>query len=151
MQNPQTPMTMPTPQPLDWRRLLLRWLIMSIAIFAAILFVPGIEYVGPGWQVGIVALIVGLLNILLRPLLYLLTCSLVILTAGLFGLVINAGLLLLAAQIASWFNIQFTIDGFWPAFWGALVISLVSLVLNLLTGEGQVRVVRVDQPTDRRS
>ncbi|NJM07937.1 phage holin family protein [Candidatus Gracilibacteria bacterium] len=141
---------MPQPQPLDWRRLLLRWLIMSIAIFAAITLVPGIEYVGPGWQVGGVAVIVGLLNILLRPLLYLLTCSLVILTAGLFGLVINAGLLLLAAEIASWFNIQFTIDGFWPAFWGALVISLVSLALNLLTGEGQVRVMRWIEGTDRR-
>jgi putative membrane protein len=122
------------------RSLVLRWLILSLAFFAAIYLVPGIEFRGPGWQVGLLALIFGLFNVLLRPILLLLTCPLVLLTFGLFGLVINAGLLLLTASLAGSLGIDFMIDGFWPAFFGGLVISLVSIVLNILAGETPVRV-----------
>jgi putative membrane protein len=73
-------------------------LISSLGIFAATWLVPGIEFSGPGWHIGIVALVFGLLNALLRPLFYLLTCPLVILSLGLFGLVINA--ILFAASFA---------------------------------------------------
>jgi len=114
------------------RSLLLRWLISSLAIFAAIYLVPGIHFAGPGWQIGVIAVVFGLINILLRPLLTLLTCPLIILTLGLFGLVINAALLLLTAAVASSLGFQFTIDGFWPAFFGGLVISLVTLILTTL-------------------
>ena len=132
----------PRPARPDWQRLLLRWLISSLAIFAALL-VPGIEFVGPGWQIGVVALVFGLLNALLRPLIYLLTCPLVILTLGLFGLVINALLLGLTSALANELNIEFTVAGFWPAFFGGLVISIVSTLLHVLAGDTQVRVVRV--------
>src|SRR5215207_1499885 len=132
-------------QPLDrWRRarsLLLRWLITSLAIFAAEYLVPGITFNGPGWELGLVAAVFGLVNIGLRPLLSLLTCPLIILTLGLFGLVINALLLLLTAWIASSLDVQFMIDGFWPAFWGGLIISLVTLILTVLAGEQRVQVV----------
>ncbi|MEP7190378.1 MAG: phage holin family protein, partial [Roseiflexaceae bacterium] len=80
-------------------------------------------------------------NIGLRPLLSLLTCPLIILTLGLFGLVINALLLLLTAWIASSLGVQFMIDGFWPAFWGGLIISIVTLILTLLAGDQRVQVV----------
>lgn len=114
------------------RLLIVRWLISTLAIFAAVLLIPGIGFVGPGWQLGIVAMVFGLVNVALRPLLTLLTCPLVILTLGLFSLVINAVLLILTAQIANSLGVQFTVDGFWPAVGGALVISIVSLILNSL-------------------
>ncbi len=135
--------------PFDLRRLILRWLISTLAIFAAVWLVPGIEFVGPGWQLGIVALVFGLLNALLRPLLLLLTCPLILLTLGLFGLVINALMLGLTSELASSLGINFHVDGFWPALFGGLVISLVSLVLNILAGEQRVMTVRVERG-DRR-
>ena len=126
----------PQPQPPgQWQRLrslILRWLINTLAIFVAVLLVPGISFSGPGWQLGVVALVFGLVNLALRPLLTLLTCPLMILTLGLFGLVINALLLALTAQIAGSVGVQFTVAGFWPAVGGGLVISIVSLILNTL-------------------
>jgi putative membrane protein len=132
-------MQIQTPQPPGrWQQAriwLLRWLISTLAIFAAVQLVPGINFVGPGWELGLIAMIFGLVNIGLRPILTFLTCPLVVLTLGLFGLVINALLLLLTAQIAGSIGIQFAIDGFWPALWGGLVISLVSTVLSFLAGD----------------
>jgi putative membrane protein len=127
------------------RSLILRWLINTLAIFVAVLIVPGIEFAGPGWELGIVAAVFGLVNTLLRPLLTLLTCPLIILTLGLFGLLVNAALLGLTAAIAGDLNIQFYVRGFWPAVGGGLVISLVSLALNILAGETPMVIVRRDQ------
>jgi putative membrane protein len=136
---------LPEPQPTNrWRRfrsLTLRWLISILAIYTAVLVVPGIEFSGPGWQLGVVAAVFGLINLALRPLLTLLTCPLVILTFGLFGLVINAILLGLTAWVATGLGVHFTVDGFWPAVGGGLVIAVVSLILNILAGEVPVRVV----------
>jgi putative membrane protein len=136
---------LPPPQPPSrWRQarsLILRWLIMTLAIFVAVQIVPGIEFAGYGWELGVVALVFGLINVALRPILTLLTCPLVILTLGLFTLVINALLLLLTAQVASAFGVDFRVDGFWPAVLGGLVISVVGLILGALAGENNVRVV----------
>jgi len=129
-------------------RLFLRWLIYSLAIFAAVWIVPGIEFSGPGWQIGIVALLFGFLNALLRPLLYLLTCPLVILTLGLFGLIINALLLGLTSALADQLGIAFVVNGFWPAFFGGLVISLVSTTLQYLAGDVRVRIVVERRPRE---
>jgi putative membrane protein len=142
-------MVFPEP-PSRWqqiRSLTLRWLISSLAIFAAVMIVPGITFVGPGWELGLVALLFGLVNVALRPLLTLISCALVILTLGLFTLVINALLLLLTAQIAGSLGVQFAVDGFWAAFFGGLVISIVSTLLLFLAGETPVRVeVRTGPP-----
>ena len=131
--------------PIDrWRQarsLILRWLITTLAIFAAVYLVPGITFAGPGWELGLVAAVFALVNIGLRPLLSLLTCPLIILTLGLFGLVINALLLLLTAWIASGLGVQFMINGFWPAFWGGLIIAIVTMILTVLAGEQRVQVV----------
>jgi putative membrane protein len=72
------------------------------------------------------------LNALLRPLLQFLTCPLIILTLGLFTLVINTFMLMLTSRIGESFNLGLTVDGFWPAFLGAVVISIVSIVLSLI-------------------
>jgi putative membrane protein len=122
------------------RRLLIRWLTSTLAIFVAVWLVPGIEFVGPGWQLGIVALILGLLGALLRPLLLLFTLPLILLTLGFFVLVINALLLALTSALADQLGIAFSVDGFGSAVLGGLVISLVSGVLNLLVGDHNVKV-----------
>jgi putative membrane protein len=116
-------------------RLLLRWAIAAIAIFVACEFMPGIHYRGSVWTLAVVAAIWGLVNAFVRPLLKLLTCPLIILTLGLFILIINALMLLLTSWLAERFGIPFTVDSFWTAFWGALVISIVSFLLNLLIRE----------------
>jgi putative membrane protein len=131
--------------PFDPRRLILRWLISTLAIFAAVWLVPGIQFQGPGWQLGIVAFFFGLFNALLRPLLILLT----IFTLGLFGLVINALLLLLTSGLSDYLQIAFTVDGFWAAFLGGLVISLVTMVLSMLAGDQRI-VVKVHRGNVRR-
>ncbi len=116
------------------RKLLLRWLINAAAVYAAIMLVEGIGVSG-GWMVFFwVALILGLVNALIAPLIKLLTCPLILLTLGLFTLVINALMLQLAAWVASRVGLGFSVDGFVAAFWGALVISVVSFVLSVLTG-----------------
>jgi putative membrane protein len=82
------------------------------------------------------AIILGLVNAIVRPLLKLLSCPLVILTMGLFVLVINGATLWLASYMAvNWFHVGFYVDGFWAAFWGALVVSLVSMALTAVVRE----------------
>jgi putative membrane protein len=114
-------------------RLLLRWLIASVALFAAAWLVPGIE-VDPEayWIYGVMAVILGLVNAVVRPILEFLTCPLVLLTLGLFVFVINAATLWLASWLAvNVFDVGFRVNGFLAAFLGALVVSVVTLVLGV--------------------
>ncbi|MBM4464472.1 MAG: phage holin family protein [Chloroflexi bacterium] len=117
------------------RKLLLRWLINGVALYVAAELVKGINVIG-GWQAwAVMALIFGLVNALIRPILKLLTCPLIILTLGLFTLVINALMLQLASWLGRQLGLGFYVAGFWPAFWGALVISVVSFALTMLIGD----------------
>jgi putative membrane protein len=112
--------------------LLIRWLINALALGVAAMLLPGIRVDG-GWQVlAVAALIFGLVNALIRPLVAVLTCPLIIVTLGLFTLVINAVMLLLASWLANQVGVGFTVDGFWTALLGGLIISLVSAALSLL-------------------
>jgi len=114
-------------------RFFLRWFINAVALFAAVSIVPGIHQ-QPGatnWLSFLwLALIFGLLNALFRPLLKFLTCPLIILTLGVFTLVINTFLFWLAGLVGTNFHVGFTVDGFWPAFLGGLVVSVISVVLT---------------------
>lgn len=122
-----------------------RWIINTLAILVATHVVPGIDYDTVSGLL-VASLLFGILITFLRPLLFLLTLPLVVVTLGLFVLIINAGLLYLVGSIMK----DFKVAGFWPAFWGALVISLVSLVLNTFTGTGEGRVrVRRKTATDK--
>ena len=116
-------------------RMILRWAINAIAIWAAITLMQGrgIEAASGGWVpiLGL-AVIFGLLNALVRPVIELLTCPLIILTLGLGTLLINTLLFWLTGLIGAQFEVGFTVDGFWPAFWGALIVSLVSFALTML-------------------
>ena len=117
-------------------RFILRWLINAVALYAAVTLLNGhgirlIE--GNTWLSYVwLALIFGLLNAFLRPLLYILTCLLNILTLGLFTLIINTFLFWLTGVIGATFHIGFLVDGFWPAFLGGLIVSVVSMVLTMV-------------------
>ncbi|MGC9521618.1 MAG: phage holin family protein, partial [Anaerolineae bacterium] len=89
---------------------------------------------GRGWiAYAAMAIILSFVNALIRPLLKLLTCPLILLTLGIFTLVVNAITLLIAASIANnVFNVGFYIDGFWPAFWGGITVTIVSVILNAI-------------------
>ena len=116
------------------RKLLLRWAINAAAIWVAMSVIDGIRVDG-GWPLFfVVALILGLVNAFIAPVIKVLTCLLNLLTLGLFTLVINAAMLWLTSVIASSMDIGFYVDGFGAAFLGALVISVVSFVLSLFTG-----------------
>lgn len=123
--------------PREMKSFLQRWLINTLAVLVATKIISGITY-GNSVDLFVVALILGILNAILRPLLMLLSLPLLIFTLGLFTLVINALLLLLASWLVG--DSHFHVAGFWPAFFGALVISLVSIVLNSLTGTGNSRI-----------
>ena len=111
-------------------RFIIRLLISALALGIAAQLTPDISY--DGWQsVIIVALIFGLVNAVIRPILTLLTGPLIILTLGIFTLVINALMLLLTGNIAEALGIGFRVDGFGAAFWGGLIISLVSFFLSV--------------------
>lgn len=114
-----------------------RWIISTVAVLVATFILrDGITF--GNWRDLLVAtLLLGLLNSFLRPLLVLLSLPLLVVTLGLFSIVINAVLLLLVSALL---GDHFQVDGFWNAFWGALIISVVSLVLNSLTGTGGTRV-----------
>jgi len=110
-------------------RLLFRWAINAIALWVAIQIVPGIQHDGSGVSLLLIALVFGLVNALVRPFLMLLTCPFLILTLGLFVLVVNTLMLQLTALLA---GPVLRIDGFWPAFLGAIIISVVSSVISIL-------------------
>ena len=120
------------------KKLLIRWIIVGLSLFVAAWIVPGIRVESNGVGVyAATAAILGFVNAIVRPLLVLLTCPAIILTLGLFVLVVNAFSLMIASWIAiNWFHVGFHVDGFGAAFWGGLVISLVSFTVNLLTGTG---------------
>ena len=118
-------------------KLLIRWIIAAFSLFVAAWLVPGIRVEGNAWLIfTVMAVILGLVNAVIRPILALLTCSLIILTLGLFVLVINAVSLWLASAIAvNWFGVGFYVDGFWAAFLGALIVSIVTVILSAVFKE----------------
>lgn len=109
-------------------KLILRWLINTVAIWIAIELVPGIVFDGAWHELFVISLVFGLLNALVRPILKLLTCPLILLTLGLFVLVLNA----LMFGLTAWLVDPLTIDGVIPAFIGALVVSIVSGVISMI-------------------
>ena len=110
--------------------LVLRWLILALAVWVAAELIPGIQLEGAESTL-VVAAILGLLNLYLRPLLFLLSMPVTIVTLGVFIVVVNAVLLGLADWLANFIDgVAFDVDGVGSALMGALVISLVSLVLS---------------------
>lgn len=121
------------------RQFVVRLVITALALWVAVSFVDGITWTGaPAALLG-VALVFGVVNAFLKPMLAILTCPLIVLTFGLFTLVINAVLLLATARLSQRLGLGFAVDGFAPAFWGGLVIGIASTVLTAVTGAGARR------------
>jgi len=112
-----------------------RWLIGGLGLLIADALVPGIHYEGNALEFIILALIFGLLNAVLKPILALLTCPLVLLTLGFFLLVLNGLLLGLTGSLGRSIGIPFYVDSFGAAFWGGIIISLVGLLATMLIRE----------------
>jgi len=110
----------------------IKWLVNTIAIMVAIKFVPGIVYTGEWWGILAVGLIFGLINTFIRPFINLFALPLLILSLGLFTFIINALMLSLTSWLSDKFHLGFHVAGFSAAFWGALIISLTSMVLSCL-------------------
>jgi putative membrane protein len=108
-------------------RLIIRWIINALALFALPYIFTSI-HVASFYVALITALVLGLVNALIRPLLILLTLPVTILTLGLFILVINGLLFWFVGSFVQ----GFVVAGFWPAFWGAIVYSIISWALSAL-------------------
>jgi len=118
-------------------KILLRVLVAAAALAVATALVPGIQLTTGSTTskvltLIVVALIVGIVNAVLKPIVKTVGCVFYLLTLGLIGLVVNGLLLWLSSWVAGKLTLPFHITGFWPAFWGAIIIGVVSWVLNLI-------------------
>jgi putative membrane protein len=126
--------------------ILIRWLISAFSILITAYLVDGI-HVGGFLSAFFAAAILGILNAFFRPILFILTLPITILSLGLFTFVINALLLLMVSGVISGFDV----DGFWAALFGSLLISLVSwLLTSLINEKGEVQYINFKQLNNRR-
>jgi putative membrane protein len=117
-------------------KLLVRLVVVGVALWLTILLLPGLDYQGPFWEFVLVAAIFAVVNAFIRPVAQLLSLPISILTLGLFALVVNALMFLLADWLASdVLDLGLRVDGFWAAFFGALAMALISWVLGLVLRE----------------
>jgi putative membrane protein len=122
--------------------LLIRLVINAVALWITTLVVPGIDVSGSTatrtvLTILAVAAIFGLVNAILKPIIKVVGCVFYILTLGLIAFVVNALLFLLVDWLSGKLDLPFTIDGFWPAFWGAIVMTVVSWLLSLIIPDGR--------------
>lgn len=121
-------------------RFILRWFITAVAVAAAAYLIPGIHVSGGNGAlvVAIMALALGLANAVIRPILTFLSCGCIVLTLGLFMLVVNALTFYLAAWLTNIFLPEaFVVDSLWSAFLGSIVVSIVSFALSLLLADSE--------------
>lgn len=123
------------------RGFLLRILIVAVGLWIASKLVPGVE-INDGWALLWAALVLGIINAVVRPVVVILTLPLTILTLGLFLFVINAAMLSLVA----WMLDGVVVAGFWSAFFGAIVISITGWLASwFIGGQGRVEVITVER------
>lgn len=130
------------------KRFFQTWLITTLAVLVAVYIVRGIKFQENNlWIPFVTSLVLGILNAFIRPVMMFLALPLLIFTLGLFTLVINALLLYFVGWLLA---PRFTVESFGSAFLGALIISVVSVALNILTGSGNTRVTfrRHQPPSD---
>jgi putative membrane protein len=116
-------------------KFLIRLLITAAALWAAVALIPGIEHAGPWVNLLGVALVFGVVNAVIRPILLLLTCPLVLVTLGLFIFVLNALMLWLTGALSQALDLGFSVSGFVAALLGGLVVGIVSTALNIIVGD----------------
>ena len=122
--------------------LILRIMINALSIAIAVKVVDGIVFTGEWWKMIIIGAFFGIVNSFLKPLITFFTLPLIILSLGLFTLIVNTLMLLITVSLSGPLELGLQIHGFWPAFKGALIISIVSMVLSWLTGMKKIRYYR---------
>jgi putative membrane protein len=124
---------------------LVRLLVNAAALWVATALVSGVTFEG-GWLPFLgVALVFGVVNAFIRPVLKILTFPIIIVTLGIFSLVVNGLMLMLTSALSAALGLGFHVAGFWAAFWGALVVSVVSTLLSIVVAD------RSDPWSDRRA
>jgi putative membrane protein len=114
---------------------LVRLIVNAAALWVATELVSGVRYTG-GWLPFLgVALVFGFVNAFIRPVAKILTFPLIIITLGIFALVVNGLMLLLTSGLSGALGLGFHVDGFWAAFWGAIVVSIISTILSMMVRE----------------
>jgi putative membrane protein len=121
-------------------KIIIKILVVAAALWAATQLVSGITVSAATTTEQIatlvaVAFVFGIVNAVLKPIIMTLGCAFYILTLGLFALVVNAGLLLLTSWIATQLHLSFHVEGFWAAFWGAIIVGVISWLLDLVLGD----------------
>lgn len=121
-------------------KILIRVVIAAIALWAAEAALDGVELTAGSTTERVltllgVAVIFGVVNAVLKPVIQVLGCAFYVLTLGLFALLVNAGLLMLTSWIAGELGLPFHVEWFWPAFWGGIIIGVVSWLLNLFVAD----------------
>ncbi|WKU03088.1 phage holin family protein [Micromonospora sp. HUAS LYJ1] len=121
---------------------LIRLVITAIALWVTTLIVPGVDVSGrnganTAFTLLVVALIFGVVNAVLKPVIKVVGCVFYLLTLGLFALVVNALLFLLTDRIARAVDLSFRVDGFWAAFWGAIVMAVVTWLISVAVPDGR--------------
>ena len=130
-------------------RFLGSWVINTLAVLVAVFIVPGIRFKDNSLLTPFIAsLVLGILNAFIRPILMFFALPLLIFTLGLFTLVINALVLYFVGVLLAPY---FQVDTFWSAFLGAIIISIVSMALNILTGKGGTRITIHRRPPPPKS
>jgi putative membrane protein len=129
-------------------RILIRLLINAAALWAAVRLVPGVSFTGDGRLLLVVALVFGVLNASLKPLLVILTLPFLLITLGLFTFVLNAFLLWTTSAVSGALGLGFHVEGFMAAFLGALVVSAVSILLSMFVSHSDARPARRQSATD---
>lgn len=119
---------------------IIRTIVTAIALWVATLIVDGIEVAGSSTVANaltliVVAIIFGLVNAVIKPVIKVVGCVFYILTLGLIALVVNALLFLLTGWISGLLDLPFRVEGFWAAFWGAIIVGVVSWLIGLVIPE----------------
>jgi putative membrane protein len=123
-------------------RFLVRLVLTALALWLATAIVSGIDLYGDSalekvLSLLLVALIFTLVNTVVKPIVMMIGCALYVLTLGLFGLIVNALMFWLTGWVSEQLSLGFSVDGFWPAFWGAIIVSLAMWVMDLLSPRRQ--------------
>lgn len=129
--------------------MILRVMINALSIIVAVKLVDGITFTGEWWKMVIVGAVFGLINSFIKPIVQFFTFPFIILSLGLFTLLINTLMLALTASLSDSLHLGFHIRGFWPAFWGAIIVSIVSILLSWLTGLRSIKLYRENNRRER--
>jgi len=119
--------------------LILRIMINALAIAVAVKVVDGITFTGEWWKMIVIGAVFGVVNSFIKPIVTIFALPLIILTLGLFTLIVNTLMLLITAKLSVPLELGLQIHGFWPAFKGAIIISIISILLSWITGLKKVR------------